>query len=944
MLRLIVRACSVWSGAHISSRLLSSRFRCVIAMTHSSPDNFKRLPYNIKPVNYNLSFVPNLSDFTFDAEASIELQVVERTNAVILNSKNIVVSDAHFNNANAEISYDKSQELVIFTFPNALETGNGHLNLKFRGHLSDDMQGFYRSTYKSPTGEESYILCTQFESIYARRAFPCMDEPDRKATFDISLVAMDNEVALSNMPEVSRTIIPPPAGRPAPVDGHNYVKVQFDRSPYMSTYLVAMVVGNFDHVSAKDVNGVDIRVFTPPGKKSCGEYALEVSVKTLPFYARFFGQKFPLPKCDLVALPDFACGAMENWGLITYRETALLIDHEHTSLMAKQRVAVVVTHELAHMWFGNLVTMEWWTHLWLNEGFATWTECLAVDYCFPDYDIWTLFVSEEYARALRMDELKMSHPIEVEVNSPHEVEEIFDAVSYQKGASLIRMLNDYLGAEVFQAGLQLYIKRHQYSNTVTTDLWRALAEVSGQPVQEIMSTWTKQMGYPVLSVRLLPSADNQSVGLGIRQSRFLADGGKEDVPTYWYIPVTVCRADDSSAILSRALVPPPTAAATPTDAKCEHVIPLSAATADTSVRINPGAVGFFRVCYHPTMLPPILSALSQHQIPERDRLSLLDDHFALARAGQCPLTTVLDLTRAYTGEESFSVWSVLAKGLGHVRVLLQEMAYKAGDEEVVFAELSPEEVGLNNLYTQLAMPVYEKLGFDPKPEDSNNDRLLRPIILNILGRARHPDVISKARQAFDVHYTSVTETPEGQPQENLISPDLRTTIYTLCLRNGGADVFQRLLTLHDKATMHSERVRLLGCLGASASPELIERLFQLTFTDYVRKQDRYHVLLGVTGSAAGRRALWRLVKSRIGSLPEELATLVMLSHVLKGSCADFCNMTRHAEVKAFFDAHPVSCVRAVNQALESVKINSTIVQRDFADASTFLRSLVDTSS
>ncbi|VDN11000.1 unnamed protein product [Dibothriocephalus latus] len=463
------------------------------------------------------------------------LQVVERTNAVILNSKNIVVSDAHFNNANADISYDESQDLVIFTFPSALETGNGHLNLKFRGHLSDDMEGFYRSTYKSPTGEKSYILCTQFESIYARRAFPCMDEPDRKATFDISLVAMDNEVVLSNMvsalyylhisPEVSRAVIPPPPGRPTPAEGHNYVKVQFDKSPIMSTYLVAMVVGNFDHVSTKDANGVDIRVFTPPGKKACGQYALEVSAKTLPFYASLFGHKFPLPKCDLIALPDFAAGAMENWGLITYRqvrfcsllsETALLIDQENTSLMSKQRVALTVTHELAHMWFGNLVTMEWWTHLWLNEGFATWTEYFA-----------TLFVSQEYARALRLDELKMSHPIEVEVNSPHEVEEIFDAVSYQKGASVIRMLNDYLGTEVFKAGLQQYIKSHQYSNTVTTDLWRALAEVSGQPVKDIMSTWTKQTGYPVLSVRPLPSADGQSLSLGISQTRFLADGGKE---------------------------------------------------------------------------------------------------------------------------------------------------------------------------------------------------------------------------------------------------------------------------------------------------------------------------------------------------------------------------------------------------------------------------------
>ncbi|VDD76479.1 unnamed protein product [Mesocestoides corti] len=843
-----------------------------------SHTNFVRLPTSVKPINYELDFVPNLSDLSFTGQASVLLEVVEPTNKVVFNSKALDISSVYYCDSEGAITYDDDQETVTFMFPKGLTTGEAKLDMKFKGVLADDMQGIYRSVYKDSSGKENNILATQFQSVYARRAFPCMDEPGLKATFGISLVALDNQVALSNMPEVSRTVVPTPAGCPDPPDGHNYVKIRFDKSPIMSTYLVAMVVGDFEYVSSNVENGVEVRVYTPPGKKAFGEYALEVATKSLPFYTKLFDCNYPLPKLDLIAIPDFAAGAMENWGLITYRETALLIDPKNSSLLSKQSVALTVAHEIAHMWFGNLVTMQWWNHLWLNEGFATFIEYLAVDHCFPDYDIWNLFISREYTKALRLDGLKNSHPVEVEVNSPHEVEEIFDAVSYQKGSCIIRMVDDFLGTETFQTGLKAYIKKFMYSNAETSDLWNSLSQIYLDSVEDIMSPWTIQTGYPVVSVRLVPEPDG-TYSLGFKQRRFLSDGSSEDKMSTWHIPVKICRVDNSKAIVASTIMP--ALSPHPEDHKSEYIYHPSHLT-DGKVRINPGAVGFYRVHYDDTINANILDAIRNQQVPECDRLSLIDDQFALSRAGFYSLHKALEFCRAFAGEPKHSVWTILSQGLLQVRTLLEEATYPAGDE-VVFPEPSSEFYGLNALYCQLALPVYDKIGFEPVDEESNNNRLLRPIILSILGRIGNCDVINKARAAFNRHYEAVTTAPAGQAPEQgkLISPDLRTAIYTICLRNGGDEEFQRLLKLHDLATMQDERVRILSSLGSVTKAELIDRLFALTFSDYVRKQDRYHVLLGVTWSPGGRRALWRLVQRRIATLADDLATTSLLSHVIK---------------------------------------------------------------
>ncbi|CDS36469.1 puromycin sensitive aminopeptidase [Echinococcus multilocularis] len=942
-----------------------------------------RLPRVVKPVNYRLDFVPNFSSLTFTARASVELQVIEPTNRIIFNSRGLEILSATYHDTRATITYDEEQEIVVFGFPTELQSGKGYLNLDFHGEFANDMLGLYHSTYTDVMGKKYNIIATQFESVFARRAFPCMDEPDRKATFEISIVALDDQVALSNMPEISRDVVPTPEGCSEPLDGHSYVKITFDRTPIMSTYIVAMVLGYFEYISAtapgnhiSNVSSssaseteestealppeVEIRVYTPLGKRDFGQHALTVVKKSLPFYAKLFGYPYPLPKLDLVAIPDFACNAMENWGLVTYRETALLIDPENSSLASKQNVALTVAHEVSHMWFGNLVTMSWWTDLWLNEGFATWAEYLAVDHCFPDYDIWTLFVSREYIRALQLDELKSSHPIQVEVNSAREVEEIFDAVSYQKGSCVIRMLYNYVGASSFEAGLKSYFKRFKYSNAETQDLWTALEATGVDNLTELMSPWTKQTGYPVLSVRRICAPDG-TYSIGLKQQRFLADSSstEEESLVCWRIPIDVCAVDDSKSILFRLVTdipsPSPYSTKTPehgdkeqftpeTGVKSQEIIHfLPDSDLSPRVRLNPNAIGFYRVHYDSAMMDTILEAISRGTVPERDRVSLLDDQFALARAGFQGLDKVLQFCRAFVGETRYSVWSVLSERLAQVQTLLEEASYPAEDE-VVFPEASREICGLNNLYMELALPVYEKIGFKPIPYESNNDRLLRSIIISILGRIGHSDVITNARTAFTRHHAAVISASVGEAavdQSNLISPDLRTAVYSICMRSGGDKEFWKLFELYNQATLNDERVRILSSLGATTNADIIQRVFKLTFTEDVRKQDRFHVLLSVTGSAGGRRALWNLVRARIATLSEDLGTSHLLARVLVGSASSFALQERYDEIKAFYEEHDVPCPRVIQQTLEAVKINVAQWKRDEKAVSTFLNNLAD---
>lgn len=634
-----------------------------------------RLSKTVIPIDYKIQLKPDLENFTFSGVETIGLSIFKKTKTLTLHSKEIDIDTADVligkEKIFAKISYNNKNETATFTFPKPIPVGKNKLTLVFRGILNDKMRGFYRSRY-TIKNREFHMATTQFEATDARRAFPCFDEPAHKAVFHVSLVIPKGKTAISNTLPIS--VIEHEAG---------YDVIKFYPTPKMSTYLLAFIVGDFEYLEKTAKNGVRIRVYTTPGKKHQAKFALDCTVKTLEFYEKYFDIKYPLPVLDMIAIPDFASGAMENWGAITYRESALLVDEKNSSISNKQWVALVVAHELAHQWFGNLVTMEWWTHLWLNEGFASYIEYLAVDKLFPKWDIWTQFSTNDLGAALRLDALLTTHPIEVEVHHPSEIGEIFDEVSYSKGASVIRMLADYLGEKNFRDGLRYYLKKHSYKNTETIHLWQAFEKVSKKPVAKMMHNWTSKPGYPVVKAEL----KNEKVVFS--QKRFFAS------------PISAKKISD----------------------KIKWEMPINY----KNNKVNFGESGFYRTAYSKELLERLYMPIQNKKLSARDRLGVIRDLFALSEAGVIPTTDALEFLPNYKNEDNYTVWLEIAMGLARIEQLLKD------------------NKNLDKLIIDLFSHVFKNLGWEKKDKESHADTLLRSLAISRLGRAGDKKVIAEAR-------------------------------------------------------------------------------------------------------------------------------------------------------------------------------------------------------
>jgi len=853
---------------------------------------FERLPSSVKPINYKLKLQPDLTKLTFVGSEDVKIEIKEAVSTIRMNANEIDIQEAVFKGASGEVKATinllQEEEELCLEFPSELACGEGTLSIKFTGLLNDKMRGFYRSGYK--VGEETrYAAVTQFEATDARRCFPCWDEPACKATFDVTLVVPKDRVALSNMPVVNEKSC-----------GENLQELTYDTTPIMSTYLLAFVVGEYDYVEAKDEDGVLVRVYTPKGKKEQGQFALEVAVKTLPFYKKYFKIAYPLPKCDLIAIADFSAGAMENWGLITYRETALLVDPEQSSARIKQWVALVVGHELAHQWFGNLVTMEWWTHLWLNEGFASWIEYLCVDYCFPEYDVWTQFVNNDHDRALEMDALDNSHPIEVEVGHPSEIDEIFDAISYSKGSSVIRMLHDFLGDNDFKNGMNLYLTKHQYKNTLTEHLWASLEEASGKPVAKMMNTWTSQMGFPVCKVSQDTSGDSRS--LTICQTKFTADGSAPTQEYKWMVPISICSASSPSTATNLGLMD-----------KASQTFDISSVPASSWIKVNSGTVGYFRTMYPPQMLEALVPAIKDLSLPPRDRMGLQSDLFALSRAGLTPAVEVLKVAQAFENEKDFTVWSNLTGNMAGIRHLLQ---YTDCHE------------AFKNLTMKMFSKIAASVGWDAKEGEDCLAPMLREVVLGTMGSCGHKDTVAEANRRFNDH-------AEGKVT---LRADLRAFVFKTVLANGGDAEFEQMLKLYDSAEMQEEKVRIARSLGAVKEPHLISKVLDFALSDKVRSQDSVFVIAGTTGSAVGRDLAWKFFRNNFDKLNERYCGGFLLSRLVQSTTEGFAALEKATAVEEFFKAHPVQAAeRTVQQSIENIRLNARWLQVEMPAVSKFLK-------
>jgi len=593
---------------------------------------------------------------------------------------------------------------------------------------------------------------------------------------------------------------------------------------------------------------------------------------------------------DLIAIADFAAGAMENWGLVTYRETALLIDAAQSSAASKQTVALVVGHEIAHQWFGNLVTMEWWTHLWLNEGFASWIEYLCVDHCFPEYDIWTQFATSDYTRALELDALKNSHPIEVAVGHPAEVDEIFDVISYSKGASVIRMLHGYLGDEDYRKGMNTYLKRHEYQNTFTEDLWRALGEVSGKPVEDIMSTWTQQMGFPVITVKEEKSGDKRVVT--VSQEKFTADGSKDD-KSVWMVPITVSTKSSPNHAVHKFVLSTKEASFT-----------VEGVKSDDWLKVNTGGVGFYRTLYTRDMLDALLPGIKNQSMPPRDRLGLQNDLFALARAGLVSCDSVLKVAEAFTTETNYTVWSDLSSNLSTLSILLQYSDFHENFKAFI-----------RSLYSTIMANV----GWDAKQDEGHLTAMLRSLVIGRMGNADNKSVITEAKARFDAHCDG----------SSTLSADLRAAVYSIALKHGGVAEYDSLLKLYHKTDLQEERVRILRSLGATADSTLLQRTLDFSISSDVRSQDTVSVIAGTTGTVNGRELAWKFIRDNWNQLHERFSGGFLLSRLVKSTTENFATEDKAVEIDEFFKSNPAPAAeRTIQQSLENIRLNVEQLKRD----------------
>jgi len=772
----------------------------------------------------------------------------------------------------SRIEYNAKLETVTFHFKQKLKPGKGYqLALDFDGELNDQMHGFYRTSYLIK-GKRHWGAATQFEATDARRAFVCADEPEAKARFRASLIVPKDLTALSNMPAVKTTAVP-----------SKKKKIVYAVTPVMSTYLLCFVVADLECVQTKDERGVPIRVWTTPGKKEQGRFALDVAKHALSYFAKWFDIPYALPKCDMVALPDFASGAMENWGLITYRETALLVDEKNSSASSRQRVAEVIDHELAHQWFGNLVTMEWWTDLWLNEGFASYMGPKAVDDRFPEWKLWDQYVATEFMSALHDDSLRNSHPIEIPVKNPQEIREIFDHITYNKGSAVNRMLEHYLGEEKFRAGLRKYLKRYEYKNAKTVDLWKALEEVSKQPVRKIMAGFTQQEGYPAISAELGKN------GLELEQRRFVFDGGADPKKLSWKVPLTMgFEGQKTSSLLLSGK---------------RQRVPLSEGSG--FLKLNPGQTGFYRVRYSPELLDRLRLAVREDRLGDTDSLGMLDDAFSFVRSGDLRAQDVLEMLPDFRARKDFNLWLTVGGILGSVENLL-------GPEKSAGA--------FHTFCRDLYRDVWARLGWEPQSSDSHSDVLLRSLVIGRLGHVGEGSVAEEATRRFTAFSSGAA-----------LDPNLRSAVFGIAAEHGDAATWNRLRALYQKTDHQEEKVRLLRAFTRFRDPKIIREILLFSLSGQVRPQDAYVILAGFGSNGRARGIAWRFIKTQWKKITTmyKSGSVGLLGHILEGSTAGYSDETDLRDVRAFFQKHPVpGTERTRSQTLELIRANIAWKRRD----------------
>jgi len=882
------------------------------------------LPDAVQPIKYSVHLQPCLKTFVFDGKQTVNVAVKQSVDTVIFHAKDLMVeSNVTFSGSDgkeivaSQVTLDNTDTTLTMKFPSSLPVGHGSLRMSFRGTMNDQMTGFYRSGYLDLHGKQQYMGTTQMEAIDARRMFPCVDEPAAKAEFELSVTAPADLMILSNMPEAKRTL-----RLSGEQTGNELLQdVQFMPSPKMSTYLAALCIGHFEYVQATTKRGTLVRVLATPGKANQLEFALDVGVRCLEWYEEFFDVVYPLPKMDMIGVPDFALGAMENWGLVTYREIDLLCDIKTVSAARMQRLASVITHELAHQWFGNLVTMEWWDDLWLNEGFATFMQTLSADALFPEWKLWDQYITDDLDRARALDGLRSSHPVQVPIPKAEDVEQVFDAISYSKGACVVRVIYHVLGADKFREGLRAYMRRHAYGNTVTEDLWNALQEALGESgrnqgctVSELMGSWTQQLGYPVIKTKLAANGDS----LDLSQEWFIADGSvkPDDSKMSWMVPVFVGTNLDPAKPTLHIVK----------DKTCS--IPLPAGfdinAPGTWVKLNYGEIAPIRIQYESKQLMTSLlkNGVETKQLSVQDRVGLLSDARALARSGREELADVISLLKAYAlaGEDNCDVWTGIEATVNNIEKIVAGMG-KSED--------------LAQLVMQMVRPQLARIGWDLKPTDGDGEKRLRACLFRLASgfgtNAQDAEIRAEAIRRFNDYKKDQTT--------SLIFDDTRTAIFKLVLsapesEDEGKAAWNFLKNLAEQPTCsQTNKLNIYAALGYVRSHDLKRATLDWILTDKLKNQDFFYPIGGVRSSNAdGQEIAWAWIQKNFPKCRERLAKASpsLLASVVNTACGGNVAASRADEIEKVYGAIP-SISRIMAQLCESIRSNAAFLEREKAN-------------
>ncbi|KAJ9656848.1 Aminopeptidase 2 mitochondrial [Coniosporium apollinis] len=851
------------------------------------------LPKNVKPIHYNLTLEPNLETFEYQGEVVIELDVIEDTTSISLNTLQLKINSTKVHSGSTlitsepDISYNEDTQTTKISFKDTIPAGSkATLTQTFTGTLNDNMAGFYRSSYKGEDGSTRYLATTQMEPTDARRAFPCFDEPALKAHFTITLIADKQMTCLSNMDAVSEKEVD------SQMSGDKKKAVTFSKTPLMSTYLLAFIVGELKCIETNDFR-VPVRVFATPDRDiEHGRFSLDLAARTLDFYEKKFNSEFPLPKMDMVAIPDFSAGAMENWGLITYRVVDLLFDEKTSGASTKQRVAEVVQHELAHQWFGNLVTMDFWDGLWLNEGFATWMSWYSCNAFYPEWKVWQGYVTDNLQSALSLDSLRSSHPIEVPVKRADEINQIFDAISYSKGSCVLRMISKYLGEETFMEGIRRYLKKHAYGNTQTSDLWAALSDASGKDVEKVMDIWTKNVGYPVVTV----TEDEKSSSIHVKQNRFLrtADVKPEEDKTLFPVILGLRTKEGVNEDLRLDK--------RESDFKLKDL---------DFFKLNADHSGIYRTSYTPERLQKLGDAAKAGLLTVEDRAGMIADAGALAASGYQKTSGILSLLQGFKSEPEFVVWDELTARTGSLRAAW------------IF---EPEEVkdALKRFQLDLVGPKAHELGWEFKDSDGHVEQQFKSLLFGSAGLANDSEVQKAAFNMFDKF---------KQGDRSAIHPNLRASIYAIVLTNGGEEEYNAILNEYRTATTSDERNTALRAIGRAKQPELIQRTLTLPLSDEVKGQDIYLPLGGLRTHKDGIDALWAWMKENWDALEKKLPPgLTMLGSVVSICTSGFTSREQAEEIEEFFKKKSTKGFdQSLAQSLEAIKAKAKWIERDRED-------------